>query len=183
MAMSCAEFDWKGYALEEAPAEERRRMEEHLASCTACREELEGVRLTVAALRRLPAREMPRRISFVSDPVFEPNWWQRLWSSGPQLGFASAAVLALAILAHGYIATPRVVQAPAVQAEVDRQVAAKMDAALKPALAEMTARVEELRKTSEEHRLADQKAIDSAFDLLEKRVNARVLTAARYGGD
>ena len=92
--MTCPDFDWKSYVLDEVPAPDRRQMEQRLAGCAPCREEVEGLRLTVTALRRLPVREIPKRISFVSDPVFEPSLWQRFWGSASRLGFASAALLA-----------------------------------------------------------------------------------------
>jgi len=111
--MTCQEFDWKGFALDGITAPDRRGMEEHLLTCAACGEELAAVRLTVTAMKRLPVMAPPRRISFVSDPVFEPSWWQRFLSSGPKLGFASAGVLSMAILAHGVVTRPQVVNVPA----------------------------------------------------------------------
>ncbi|MBI5280711.1 MAG: zf-HC2 domain-containing protein [Candidatus Solibacter usitatus] len=196
--MTCPEFDWKGFVLDEAPAPERRRMEEHLASCAACREETESLRLTLTAMRRLPAREIPRRISFVSDPVFEPSWWQRFWSSAPRLGFASAAMLSVAILAHG-VATRGGAGAPQgapqgaaqveaqVQAEVDKRLSStveqKLQAQLKPAMNDLAARIQEFEKRAGEQREADLRDVKSAFTLLDKRVSNVYLTAARYGGD
>jgi hypothetical protein len=47
----------------------------------------------------LPQEEVPRRIAFVSDKVFEPRWWQRMFSPT----FASACVIAAAILGHGFL--------------------------------------------------------------------------------
>ena len=41
----------------------------------------------------LPDEEIPQRIAFVSDRVFEPSWWQTVWRSGPAMGFASAVLL------------------------------------------------------------------------------------------
>jgi len=43
-------------------------MEQHLAACGDCALELDQLRLTTAALRTLPDREIPQRIAFVSDP-------------------------------------------------------------------------------------------------------------------
>ncbi|MBI5086471.1 MAG: zf-HC2 domain-containing protein [Acidobacteria bacterium] len=198
--MTCPDFDWKGFVLDEAPAPERRRMEEHLASCAACREETESLRLTLTAMRRLPAREIPRRISFVSDPVFEPAWWQRFWNSGPRLGFASAAMLSVAILAHGVAGrggaggsqTASQVQVAAqveaqVQVEVDKRLSStveqRLQAQLKPAMNDLAARIEEFEKRAGEQREADLRDVKSAFTLLDKRVSNIYLTAARYGGD
>ena len=43
------------------------------AACGDCALELDQLRLTTAALRTLPDREIPQRIAFVSDQVFEPS--------------------------------------------------------------------------------------------------------------
>ena len=77
-------------------------MEDHVRGCQSCREELDRLNLTRSALASLEDEEIPRRIAFVSDRVFEPRWWQTMWHSGPVMGFASAAVLAAAILVHGF---------------------------------------------------------------------------------
>ena len=70
-------------------------MEDHVRGCQSCREELDRLNLTRSALASLEDEEIPRRIAFVSDRVFEPRWWQTMWHSGPVMGFASAAVLAI----------------------------------------------------------------------------------------
>ena len=100
--MSCSPFDLKDYFLKEMPEPQRRRTEEHIRQCQACREELDRLRLTEAALFALREEEIPQRIAFVSDKVFEPaawrRWWAAFWGSAARLGFASAAMLSIAIL-------------------------------------------------------------------------------------
>ena len=96
--MSCSQYDWKAYALGEMTASERNVAEGHAATCAACREELAGLRLTLDAMSTLREEEVPRRIAFVSDKVFEPRWWQRLWSPT----FAAAMLIAAAILVHAF---------------------------------------------------------------------------------
>lgn len=96
--MSCSDYDWKAYALGEVGIEDRRQAEAHAATCSNCREELAGLRLTLDALSTLREEEAPRRIAFVSDKVFEPRWWQNLLRPS----FAGACVIALAIVAHGF---------------------------------------------------------------------------------
>src|ERR1700735_314737 len=92
----------RDYAFDELPADERESMEQHLAGCGGCVLELDRLRLTTAALRTLPEREIPQRIAFVSDRVFEPSAFRRFWSSGARLGFASACVLAVAIVVSAW---------------------------------------------------------------------------------
>ncbi|MGD1090363.1 MAG: hypothetical protein ABSB35_00065 [Bryobacteraceae bacterium] len=71
--------------------------------------ELATLRLTLDALSSLREEEVPRRIAFVSDKVFEARWWQVFLRPS----FAAALVLALAIVAHGFL----------VRASVDAAVA------------------------------------------------------------
>jgi len=95
--MSCPSYDWKSYALKELDPDASRQAETHLMNCPECREELATVRLTLDNLSLLRQEEVPRRIAFVSDKVFEPRWWQRVFS--PTL--AAGALVAAAILIHG----------------------------------------------------------------------------------
>ena len=100
--MSCSPIDLKDYILKELAEPERRTLEAHLKSCPGCREEVDRLRLTEAALFSLREEEIPQRIAFVSDPVFEPSpwrrWWSGLWGSSARLGFVSAAMVSAAIL-------------------------------------------------------------------------------------
>jgi anti-sigma factor RsiW len=98
MNTNCEQCDWKAYALGELDLNARREAEAHAATCASCREELATLRLTLDAMATLRDEEMPRRIAFVSDKVFEPKWFQRLWSPT----FAGAMVLAAAILVHAF---------------------------------------------------------------------------------
>jgi len=116
--MSCEGYDWKGYALGELAAGERREAEAHAATCEGCRGELAQVRLTVDTLSALREEEVPRRIAFVSDKVFEPRWWETFMRPT----FAAACVLAVAIVMHGYVTRPPAVDAAAIQAQVNQAV-------------------------------------------------------------
>jgi hypothetical protein len=138
--MSCAPFDLHDYYFEALPEEQRRAVAQHVTACEECAGELERVRLTGMALAAVPEEEIPRRIGFVSDKVFEPSpvarWWQAFWMSGARMASAAVALLAVAILVHAFrpISEPRVDPPPAVvaagapdqsaiQAAVDRAVA------------------------------------------------------------
>src|SRR5580698_1151122 len=104
---SCARAEaLRDYAFDELSQDERRTMEQHLATCGACVTELDGLRLTASALRTLPDREIPQRSAFVSDRVFEPSAWRRFWNSGARLGFASACVLAAALVVSVWLYRP-----------------------------------------------------------------------------
>jgi anti-sigma factor RsiW len=143
--MKCSPFDLKDHFFGELNESERVILEQHLAGCNACRQELHELRLTQSALLAIPEQEPPRRIAFVSDKVFEPNWWQRLWSSGPQLGFVSAAMLSVAILIHGVypqtservqqqVASTPVATVSMTQAQMDAEVNRRIEAAVDKAV-------------------------------------------------
>jgi anti-sigma factor RsiW len=93
--------DWKAYVLRELGQDAHRQAEAHLATCSICHEEVATLRLTLDTLSTLREEEMPRRIAFVSDKVFEPRWWQRVFNPT----FAAGALVAAAILIHGFIRT------------------------------------------------------------------------------
>jgi anti-sigma factor RsiW len=118
MSTNCTQCDWKAYALGELDQSARREAEAHAATCAPCREELATLRLTLDAMATLRDEEMPRRIAFVSDKVFEPKWFQRLWSPT----FAGALVVAAAILVHGFARPAGAVDQAQIQAQVDRAV-------------------------------------------------------------
>ena len=114
--MSCPQnIDWKAYALGELPGDAKHSAAAHLNSCDACQDEFSGVQATLAALSVLREDEVPRRIAFVSDKVFEPRWWQRMFTPT----FASAALLAGAIVFHA--ASSRNNEAE-IQARIDKAV-------------------------------------------------------------
>ncbi len=142
--MSCESYDWKAYALGEMNASERNAAEGHAATCAACRDELASLRLTLDVMSTLREEEVPRRIAFVSDKVFEPRWWQRIWNPT----FAAACVIAAAILVHAFVRTGG-----------DRSVIeAQVNTAVTKAVAQVEAR-------------HDQEAAEmvGAYDLLNKQ--------------
>jgi anti-sigma factor RsiW len=144
MKMSCAQFDWKAYALGELNIAERKSAEAHAKNCEACHEELASLRVTLDAMATLRDEEMPRRIAFVSDKVFEPRWYQRLWSPT----FAGAMVLAAAILVHGFVR-------PSAAGSVDQ---AQIDAAVTKAVAQAEAKHQE-----------QMEQVVAAYDVLRKQ--------------
>ena len=103
----------KDYVFGELNAAERRTVETAIAADPALRDEVARLQVTQSALFSLREEELPRRIAFVSDKVFEPKWWQVWLNSGPRVGFASAALLAGAIVFHGAV-QPAPVAAPVV---------------------------------------------------------------------
>jgi anti-sigma factor RsiW len=167
--MDCASIDLKAVSLGEASAAEKRVAEKHVSSCGACREELARLELTFASLGALRDEEIPKRIAFVSDQVFEPSWWQRLWNSGPQLGFVSAGLLAGALVFHAVYAQP-VAPAPQMVAQqqqpglTEEQVQKRIDAAVVKAVAQVEKRTAEMLVSIEKKHDLDRQGMLIAFD-------------------
>jgi anti-sigma factor RsiW len=127
--MSCSPFDLRDYLLGELAQPDRRLLEKHVDACSGCREELDRLQVTQAALRSLTEEEIPQRIAFVSDKVFEPSPWRRaaqaFWSSSARLGFVSAAMLSCALVVT---ALYRPAPAPAGPAPVSQVETARLKA-------------------------------------------------------
>jgi anti-sigma factor RsiW len=143
--MSCEQYDWKAYALGELERPARLEAESHHAACANCREELATVRLTLDALSTLREEEIPRRIAFVSDKVFEPRWWQRVLNPN----FAAACVIAAAILVHAFVrpSGPDPAQTEAlIQAQVNAAVSQAVSEKTAAALADLRPLVEHTRQ-------------------------------------
>lgn len=174
--MSCSPFDLKDYFLKELPDPQARKTEAHVRTCVSCREELDRLSITEAALFALRDEEIPQRIAFVSDPVFEPSparrWWAALWSSGPRLGFVSAAMLSAAILVSAFMRPPQpaapLVGTPAVQTISAEDVQARIDQAVAKAVSESEARQE-----------ARQNLLVADFERRERRNRQELLYAAQ----
>jgi anti-sigma factor RsiW len=175
--MSCSPFDLRDFALKELSETERQQVEAHVRGCAPCREEVERLRLTEAALFALRDEEIPQRIAFVSDKIFEPAPWRRAWTafwgSTARLGFASAAMLSTALVVFSLArpagtlrgpATARVnppaIVAPVSEAEIQQRIQAAVDTAV----------------TGHEARL--QEVFDQRVAEIERRNEVTLLRAA-----
>lgn len=189
--MNCSPNDLKDYLFGELGRAESVQVEAHLKECAPCREEFERLRLTESALHTLHEEAPPRRIAFVSDKVFEPRWWQVWWNSAPRLGFASAALLAVAIVVHGL---GRPAAAPpqdlaAFEARISAEVARRLEPAVKAAVAESEARqaqraeamVAAVKNDLEIKREADRLAMTEWAGILQKKLNVFQIASAERG--
>jgi hypothetical protein len=190
--MSCSPFDLRDYFLKELPESEQRQVEAHVRNCQPCLEELDRLRLTEAALFALREEEIPQRIGFVSDPVFEPSpwrrWWAALWGSTARLAFASAAMLSIAILVTalrpvGQIAVLRPGAPQVVKAVSDTEIQSRIDTAVAKVVAQVDARqTEKTKQLVAELEGTRQRLLWAAseLDLSQKRANT-VRVLAYYG--
>jgi anti-sigma factor RsiW len=190
--MSCSPFDLRDYFLKELAASEQSQMEAHVKSCAPCREEVERLCMMETALFSLRDEEIPQRIAFVSDPVFQPPVWRRAWAafwgSSGRLAFAGAAMLSGAIVfstLHGKPAPEIVqVQPAAVQVVSEADIQARVDTAVVKALAVSEARQEAkgrqlVAEIEDARKRLQWAAID--YDMQQKRTQTRVLASVGYG--
>jgi len=192
--MSCSPFDLRDYLLDELAEKERRQVDQHVRSCGGCHEELERLRITHSTLLTLREEEVPQRIGFVSDKVFEPSpvrrVWRAFWGSSAKLGFASAAMLSAALMFFTFFRQgPAVASiAPLDTSRIEAQVSVRVSAAVEKAVAESETR--QAGKTAalltaaeerfERQRLADMLNVEQKLDVLQKHYNVRENLLARY---
>jgi anti-sigma factor RsiW len=200
--MSCSPFDLKDYFLQElADPGERQQVEAHVRVCQPCREELERLRLTEAALFALRDEEIPQRIAFVSDKVFEPSllrrWLAGFWGSAARLGFASAAMLSVALIVF---ATTRPAPAPASgagpsAAAIEQRVQAAADTAARAIEARYAEKTEQLVKAIQERDQKERRLMMASYETqsnyqqnkiasleMEKRMNSISAMASNKDG-
>jgi anti-sigma factor RsiW len=183
--MSCSPYDLKDYFLQELADPQRLEVEAHVQTCPSCRLELDRLRLTHTALASLADEEIPRRIGFVSDKVFEPSPWRRgwaaFWASSARLGFASAAMLSVALIVSALARpapAPRL--APAAAAVSDAEIRARIDAAIEREAAVIEARyaqrteqlVKDIELRDSQERGAIRDAADMQIDYLQRSLQA-----------
>jgi anti-sigma factor RsiW len=189
--MNCSPFDLRDYFLKELPDSERRQVEAHVRNCQPCLEELDRLRLTEAALFALREEEIPRRIGFVSDQVFEPSawrrWWAGLWGSTARLAFAAAAMLSVAILVSALRPVEQIAVRPGppqiVKAVSETEIQSRIDTAVAQAVAQVDARqTEKTKQLVADLESTRQRLLWAAseFDLYQKRAKT-VQVLASYG--
>ena len=109
--MSASPHDLRDYLFDELSEAERSEVEAYLKTSPEARDELEQLRVTQQVLLSVPDEEIPRRIAFVSDKVFEPSrarrWWLGFWDVAPRLGFSMATVM-LVLFAGIWMVEPTV---------------------------------------------------------------------------
>jgi hypothetical protein len=181
----------RDYAVGELRSDEQPAIQEHLAVCGECALELDRLRVTMASLRILPDCEIPQRIGFVSDKVFEPSAVSRFlsgfWNSAARLGFASACVLGAALLVSAYhrpAEVRKVVQAT--NQDVSKQVneaVAKAVAQIRVEDARITeAAIESTNRKYEHEYQSRMAAVEESFTVLQKRLsNSLVASNERPG--
>jgi hypothetical protein len=160
--MGCTEIDVRDYFFGELP-----EAEGHIAACADCTAALGQLRATRTALLTLREEEPPQRIGFVSDKIFQPSPLRRFfasfWLSGARLGFASAAMLSIALIVSARMA-------PVQQVDVNAAVAR----AVKTAMAGQEQKTRQLLEAADaKHRLQEQELeirVSEYTNMLDKRM-------------
>jgi hypothetical protein len=190
--MSCSPFDLQDYYFKELPENERRLTEVHVKTCASCREELDRLRGTEAALLMLPDEEIPQRIGFVSDPVFQPSalrrGWDALWNSGARLGFASAAMLSAALVVFAVSRPAAHVPGPpagidraALESDFSRRLNDTVQQAVAASEARQAQQTKELLAAAEKHHELETQAmmvrVQEYLDVERKRLNTMIVAS------
>ncbi len=197
--MSCSPFDLRDYYFKELAENERRLTEVHVKTCGHCREELDRLRGTEAALLALPDEEIPQRIGFVSDPVFQPSafrrGWEALWGSAARLGFVSAAMLSAALVVFSLarpVPQPIVTgpsagaaQTAALQAEFSRQLHDAVTRAVAASEARQARETQALLAAAERRHTVETQAmmvrVQEYLDVEKKHLNTLILASIDAG--
>jgi anti-sigma factor RsiW len=186
--MSCSPFDLTDYFLKELPDPERKQVEAHVKGCPACREELDRLGITQSALFSVRDEEIPQRIGFVSDKIFEPSPWRRgwaaFWDSAPRLGFASAALLSVALVVFS-LSRPAPVAAPIASAPPatvsEAQIQQRIHAAVAASEARQDAKVVQWVADIQRQDLAERQKLIQWADVELDLARRRELKLARNG--
>ena len=171
-ALNQAKPDWNAYVLGEMDRPARQQAEGHAAVCAECQQDVTALRMTLDSMAALRDEEIPRRIAFVSDKVFEPRWWRKMFL---RPSFAGAALIAAAVLAHG-VMRPPVSSAPpvdvaAMEARVSEKLQAQMADSVQAAVAKAVAatREQDDRRTALLLASAERRYMEST-EILNKQV-------------
>ena len=199
--MSCPPFDLRDYYFKDLAENERRLTEVHVKTCAHCREELDRLRGTETALLALRDEEIPQRIGFVSDPVFEASafrrGWDALWGSAARLGFAAAAMLSVALVVFSLTRPVPQATAPApaiARTAIETEVSKRVTDAVARAVAESEARqarqTQELLAASDRRHALETQAmmvrVEEYLEVEKKHLNTLILAsndAGRADGD
>ncbi|HUA62710.1 MAG TPA: zf-HC2 domain-containing protein [Verrucomicrobiae bacterium] len=186
--MTCSPFDLRDFLLRELTAAEQRQVEDHVEVCAACRQDLDRLRLTRTALSSLADEEIPQRIAFVSDPVFELSPWRRalaaLWSSGSRLVFAGAAMLSVALVVSPILRPKPVSPAPVLtisDAEIRQRVEAGVSRAVTDIESQYRARTEQLVKDIEQRDRQERRLLQASYEDDLDRANRKAQNSLRDG--
>jgi anti-sigma factor RsiW len=179
--MNCSPHDLHDYLFEELSPAQTTDVRAHLKTCAPCATELDRLRATQTVLLALRDEEIPQRIGFVSDKVFEPSpvrrWLAGFWTSAARIGFVSAAMLSGAILVHTVHSAQEVhssAQTTYTQAELDRRI---QDAVATQVTAQVEARVDAQIRTKLD--AAVTQAVAETEERAQKRTNTLLAAAEK----
>lgn len=182
--------DVHAYVLGELNEAGRKAVEQQLGADPEAAAEAARLEMVTRALRSLPDEEPPRRIAFVSDKVFEPNWWQRFWNSAPKLGFTAAAMLSAAILSHAMLTRPQPSVTPVAAGPSSAEIRAMVNSAVSEAKLQqrdesarlVAAALRDAERRFAKERDADRAAMEETLVVLRKQVARFYVASNDLGG-
>lgn len=192
--MNCAPHDVRDYFFGELEEDARLRMDAHVTGCDACRAELRELETARAALLALRDEELPQRIAFVSDRVYEPSpvlrWWRAFWASGPRLVFAASVMLSAALVFHALRPAPEpppVAQAPAVdleavKAEIRREIVQAVSSSEERHAERSAQLVSAAEQKLRQERQRDHEATNASLDYIERQLKYMHRASLDVGG-
>ncbi len=190
--MRCSPFDLKDYFLQELSTRESTEVEAHVKSCQACREELARLGAARTALLALKDEEVPQRIAFVSDKVFEPSPWRRFWLAAARHCAVPAATVAAVLIAYPMLEkkpAPAPAPQPAVdvaklQAEFDRRLNEAVSKAVADSEARQQSKTAELLAAQEHRNELERKAVvlamEENLEVMRKKLNVMILASNEF---
>lgn len=151
-------------ALDEAGADEQKRLEAHLVHCADCRAQMHDLVMTHKLVAQgLPLEESPQRIAFVAPAAATAWTWRELFRPA---FVASVTAFATALLVAGMLTRPVAVPTPvSVTATFTRDQVAQM----------ITAAV---RESEERQRVQTAELLKAASQRLERGQYARLTSIA-----
>ena len=192
--MHCDGLDVKAYVLGEIRPQQARQIEDHLKDCARCRQAVQEWRHVTKLLKQLPQVEVPRRLVFVRDPVFQLPWWQRVWQNKPVLALAASLILAVGLALHGYLTRPQSVtvaeqQLNALRQQVRAEVRAQLEAERAQLLKQVEQRIDTLETTLRQGLVdrvltvhhSDVRMLEEGLEYLRRQVGYLYLASAEAG--
>ncbi len=168
--------------LGDLPEAERRKLEDHLSGCPACREEREARARTLAGLE-LWEEEAPPRHFFVQPEERETPW--RLFARmKPPWQAATAAAAAFLVLVSGVggwsLAVGRTADPAAFREEILRAAGERQRAADEALVREIRAEIERARAESSARQ---REYVDATLAGFDRKVGARLAASEERTGE
>ena len=166
----------------ELPEAERRKLEQHLFGCPACRAEREACARTLAGLEQWEDEAVPRH--FFVQPEARETPWRLFRRMKPLWQAATAAAAAFLVLISGVggwsLAVGRAADPAAFREEILRAAGERQRAADEALVREIRAEIERARAESSARQ---REYVDAALSGLDRKFGARLAASEERTGE